>query len=893
MRIDTRRAVLLVLLFMAVVVVVVLIRTLTGLMPKAGRTDTGRTASAGLEAPTAPAPSRPEPADSPDPAPPPVDLSGFDRDRDLFGQVVALDGAPVPGAHVQAVFRRPRRVRTHAPDDAVAFGPTGTSGPDGVFGVRLLRGQKAALRVTADGFAPYERRAETAGTRVLVVLRPAVSCIVRVKDSAGRPVTGVSVRLLRPPARSDVVFDRTATSDAEGRARFDGLPGGLLATTDPPGDWPTPVERPGVALPLRGTLSLEVSVPPGRTIRGRVTDERTGLPVGGARVRLAVPRGLETTTDAEGQYSLDGVPVPWQPRSDDVPRRPWIGVTADGYVPLGADVREGDRCDVGLDPSLPLTGRVVDAAGRAIAGAWASLPAGGGAGAWAGARDVWASAPSATTGVEGRFRVPAGARHSTLRIEAPGFAPLERGVDRSPSHSGPLDLGDLVLGPGRMLEGRVSDGEGRPMPDARVILDGEDRTTNEFGRFCFRDLVPGPHVLRAVARGRDQLVRHVVLAVDHDPTVFDLSFPAGREVVIDVRDTAGAPVAASLDVVGRRIYESSDVEGRGVVIVPPGPWSVRVSAGRHRYADGRSIFVEREVSIPAGETRVSVTLDRAPPPEDMLPIEGIVVDDAGRPVEGASLEVFRTGAGDPSQRPDRVRSGEGGHFRMLVPKGAVCDIRAVARRVPNAPPSMGEPREPWEGESKGVSAGATDVTVVAHPDPEDRTLTVLALSPEGDPLAGARVSLSCSMGRDVHARTAGDGRAVLSRLHRLTYSASVDPPESRRDEWLPGFSGSFVPEGQEITVRLHRAAHITGTVLLPDGSPARGAYVTFTSGSTRRDEWVDAAGRFRLAVDAALPLPWRLRAALGDDWPPIEVVEDLASPPTGDVTLRLVDTMRR
>lgn len=82
-------------------------------------------------------------------------------------------------------------------------------------------------------------------------------------------------------------------------------------------------------------------------------------------------------------------------------------------------------------------------------------------------------------------------------------------------------------------------------------------------------------------------------------------------------------------------------------------------------------------------------------------------------------------------------------------------------------------------------------------------------------------------------------------------------------------------------------------MLLADGSPARGAYVTFTAGSTRRGEQVDTSGRFQMRVGAALPLPWRLTAVLNQDWPRTEVCVDLTAPPSANVTIRFPEPTRR
>src|SRR6185295_19147137 len=80
----------------------------------------------------------------------PVDLDAIDRERGLHGVVVDADGRAVAGANVSV--RLPPWHRTTAagcggwPESA-----TTTSRTDGRFAVRLLPGQLAYLRVSAEG----------------------------------------------------------------------------------------------------------------------------------------------------------------------------------------------------------------------------------------------------------------------------------------------------------------------------------------------------------------------------------------------------------------------------------------------------------------------------------------------------------------------------------------------------------------------------------------------------------------------------------------------------------------------------------------------------------------------------------------------------------------------
>lgn len=127
-----------------------------------------------------------------------------------------------------------------------------------------------------------------------------------------------------------------------------------------------------------------------------------------------------------------------------------------------------------------LRGRIVDAAGSPIPGAAVrlaepSLPLlQGGA---------ESDGESVLTAGDGRFELPiqlppAGenARRfgagPTLSARAAGFAPLRQPVDIPPS--GDLDLGDLALGTGLILSGRVVDADGQPVQGAKLFVRTDD-----------------------------------------------------------------------------------------------------------------------------------------------------------------------------------------------------------------------------------------------------------------------------------------------------------------------------------------------------------------------------------------------------------------------------------
>ena len=903
--VAARRVAGLVLALLAIVAVAIALRTCAARTPDSASLEgaSDRPAGASASAGGSPAPSWPPPV-TPTPVPslplPALSatstaaLAAWDHELDLAGIVVDADGNPVAGADVQAVFL-PGGALEGSP--WALPGPATRSGVDGTFGVRLLRGQRAGIRVTAEGFAACELRPAAAGSRVQVVMRPPVACVVTVHDAERRPVAGRRVHLVNRSDRRELQLHREAVSDANGRARFDELPAGFPVSAFTDSGTRSATSAAHVTLPMRGTVEVELSVPGERTLRGRVTDGATGLPIEGARVGASRPHEGSPTTNADGRYVLDSVPAP--PSSDPYDEwpssAPRLHVTADGYVTEHASLSKSSELDVVLQPAATVEGRVTDGGGRAIAYAWVFVeqrPLG--SGGVLGMPLRWEATPSAMTDDAGRFRITARSRYRGLRVEAVGFAPLEVNIAYDKTNPGLIDVGDVVLTPGVTVSGHVRNGEGRPMSGVRVSIDGVGCTSDHRGHYVVRDVAPGRHPLRAVARGRDQLERTVTVAPDQQTTSIDVTFPAGREVTIDVRDESGSPVyAASLDVVGRSNWVSTDAEGRAVVVVPPGPWTVRAQAGGHRHGDGRRAFFPREAEIPADATQLTITLERTTPPDDMRPVAGTVVDDEGRPVEGVRLDVTWDGRGDPSQRGRREYSREDGGFAFRLPKDTVCDLRVDRRRRKDDRPMKGWPSDPWTGGLSGISAGSTDVVVIARPAPRNQAVTVIVRSPDGDPVAGARVRLGGWKQECDAARTDAEGRTELTGLLQRECYVSANPPAARRSEWLTARSGGFVPNGQEITVRYRRAARITGVTLHADGSPAARSYIKFAAGTTRESARTNRSGRFELLVDADAPLPWHLTAELTEEQPRPSVETVLTAPPTEQLTLRFPDAKQR
>jgi protocatechuate 3,4-dioxygenase beta subunit len=177
------------------------------------------------------------------------------------------------------------------------------------------------------------------------VLRPNTLAGVVTDKAAGRPLTG---------ARVSVAIDATrtlsATTDAEGRYRIEGVPAEFKLTVEA-------ADYEAASVSVNKATAQDVALRP-NTLVGVVTDRFSGAPVAGAKVTAlsGATRGAEGTTGADGRYKLEDVAA-------DVTT---VEVSADGYAQLSQQVGASGSLDAVLRPDV-LKGTVVDkASGKPI-----------------------------------------------------------------------------------------------------------------------------------------------------------------------------------------------------------------------------------------------------------------------------------------------------------------------------------------------------------------------------------------------------------------------------------------------------------------------------------------------------------------------------------------------
>ena len=326
----------------------------------------------GVDSPSAP--SRASRVD-PEAAPAPVDLSRADRDLDLHGIVVDEGGAPIAGADVVTVRHPGRRVRVfdHEAFDEEQEGPRTRSSIDGTFSIRLLQGSLVELRVSAAGVLDGGRRrlpGRRAGASGARAGDGAASGGDRRR--AGRARGGRAAAVLAPRCLRQL-RSSTGVTDAGGRYVFEGIGSGegrLILEHDRLGSPPPQ----SIDLAANETTTLEVTMPTGQEIRGRVIDATTGAPIAGARVVSALvfiaPLGgsdrlnRAVETDDAGRYLFHGFLAHPSHHGKHT-----LDVIAEGYERREEVVPTRGELDFQLTPGDEARGRLLGADGAPVPGA--------------------------------------------------------------------------------------------------------------------------------------------------------------------------------------------------------------------------------------------------------------------------------------------------------------------------------------------------------------------------------------------------------------------------------------------------------------------------------------------------------------------------------------------
>jgi len=796
-----------------IVAAVLILAVIAGLgVERMLRPDDHRTApeppARAVEIATAPVPGDKSPSHLP-----PIDFTTVDRDLDLHGTVVDAEGQPVAGAEIRTVKHPFRRMAALVEATFTEVeGPATESAGDGTFALRLTRGEQVDLQVNATDFAPVIRQACLAGERVRIVLSGGTPLTIRAVTEAGEPIEGIHLRFVDFGMR---------WNDTDGGAW--NPPDGV---TGPEGT--CTFER-SVALShpqliawheeygLKQVQSFrypdsgefEFILEGGKPVTGTVRDAMSGVPVASARVTI-VPfyDWFSVETDERGRFTW---PI-WRGGLNG--EMGALFVLAEGYALTLHQVVPGDDQKILLVPGGRVEGRLVNPDGEPVAAALVTTLGGS-------KMDI--DSHDCRSGPDGRFaltgllpRFP-----HTLIALAPGYGRTLLDLDL-PQTGEMLRLGDLVLPMGRRIEGRLLDGAGVPLTGETVTLTGanadrgrlrpdgrpldskygtrERCVTDDLGRFRFRDLAPGSYELTVRSSRGMTLNRAVCLAADADIFDADLRPQVTGDFSIRVVDESGDPVPGAIvtlfSLPGGRPTGSTNQDGWACLDVPDGAREAYMSV---KPPEGRSMLaVSRPLRL--DEDKTTVVLEAADT------VAGTVLDPKGEPLPYAVIVATWEGRGGQSVPADAT-----GRFQVQVPARGRIELTLSGQ--------VGNGRRPITGRLSGVAPGTRDVVLRAKMIDTDRTLRVRVLTPSGESLAGIGLAVP---GPGVFPVTNEQGVAEISNLpgkeiEVMVYDCSHH--EAFR-KWAPPERIRVVPAGQEVLLRFRAAAPISGTVRLPDGSPA-------------------------------------------------------------------------
>jgi hypothetical protein len=567
-----------------------------------------------------------------------------DEARIVVARQVAIEGSVTDGG--KPVANAPVGLRGDAIGGTIETRTDATGGfrfarlPEGRYQLFAWQAALAArtirvARLGAGPFGPVELRLEAASIVVGRVID---------RDEG----TGLAAAIELRPSGDDQA-PRYARSGDDGVFRIEGVPNGRwIADAFVPGYLSTG----GVELEA-GHGVPELALTRGGAIEGRVLDG-DGHPVAGAVVR-SLTAG-QNPTEISAEVDRDKL-------------RRFSGRTA-APVPIAAPIQGGDpelmaRGELGVlvgpIPPIPPPGAHVAQTAVVIDPSLAGEPP-------ALAVDP-ARAPIWTTGADGVYRIRGFARAQvTVLATAAGFA--EARGRRVAIEPGQLVTGiDLILTPGTLVAGKVTDQHGTPVTGAQITAtpvgaDAHDVAgaaiavfTDDAGEYKLGP-VTGTVELHATAYGHGEAKRTIALAAVRGLAPGerreDLVLVVADAVVAGIlEDATGAAVAgAQLDVVG------GVGDGRRAIAAADGTFSIdRLPAGPLHLHIAHPAYPSDDVEVIAGadnQARIRLHLALGGG------IEGVLLDASS----GAAIPSVSLAASGPANALAEASTDQAGRWKL-------------------------------------------------------------------------------------------------------------------------------------------------------------------------------------------------------------------------------------
>lgn len=443
----------------------------------------------------------------------------------ISGRVIDEHGAPVSGADVR-LFDAAARGVGNTPSNALRVATTTT---DGRFELPAHDGANFVASIAAHGFGSRTVPIAGSGDCGEIALRAAFAIHGVVRDLDRHPIAGATLRYRT--LRFVVEEELTATSDEEGRYRIDGASDPSLEEWDGATAIQLWAEHPEFAPVFEsysrlegfddsGDLRIDLWLPRGATIEGRVLDAETGQGVPNTTVTLrgsgthnvfVADRIVESsfwrpvlataTSDATGRYQLRRVPTFAVHRighhhvAEGERTLGYLSAESESALPVdrSIEVRVPDEGavvthDLRVLATGGIRGRLVDPSGSPVANhvIAATVDA---IGDESGAERIPKVFSDAESDDAGRFelRIPLRRHvHSRVVVSARSLSGARSEITNETARAGVVvDIGDLMLEPSSdsfvLATVSVLDDAERPISDARIEAIEVERGTETDG----------------------------------------------------------------------------------------------------------------------------------------------------------------------------------------------------------------------------------------------------------------------------------------------------------------------------------------------------------------------------------------------------------------------------
>ncbi|MCR9247684.1 MAG: sigma-70 family RNA polymerase sigma factor [bacterium] len=555
---------------------------------------------------------------------------------------------------------------------------------------------------SAAGARDVERDAVATRESATPATTGSLEVLIRHAGSERAPAAHATLHLRR--SRSDVRLAHRFRADAEGLVRIDDLePGRVTVWADrfDPGR--------GAEIVAGETATLELALPVGQLVRGRVVDP-DDRPVAGARIDVLMPHLLGrdpeslAISNADGQFEIRGAPHPSM-----------LGARAPGYRASAlkfAYGKEGSTVDVTLRVTPGggiVEGTVVDANGAPIEQAIVCVGSGRVQGVGQGNIEDQPPLPAfLRTDAKGHFRAVG---------VAPGENPVwVRAREMAPWRSSCVvaEFGTSVLTitmqSGGVVKGRVLTPASQPVAGAEVMhgywgdIGHVYAHTDAGGNFELRGLPTG--TVKLVAQhDEDGKCERAVELVGGRTRELDLVVSKGLELTGLVRDDDNQPVhEASIQVTARRTpttegwvkFTRTDAAGKFAIPNCPAERGLTVEITHEDFAPRSLDDVRPE------QGTLDVRLQRA---DRSNQISGTVVDPNGKPLAGVAVSVRCRGR-DRYYEPVTTTADGKFAFEELPTGRWTVTLRSDSYPEPRIEPRDIGPQEHWDlGKVRFVTGG--------------------------------------------------------------------------------------------------------------------------------------------------------------------------------------------